>query len=473
MVRSREEFENYTNPLLEGLDNYDPKVMTQLLENHYFNSNRPADMSFNSEVLLEASEGTKYVEMDLYDKVLFPLIRKAWPQLAANYAVSTQAMNGPTGLIRFLNIYRDPDSGSITEVPLIANSTFSQPTTTNTSVSLVSGQIGYSAYITGSGTTAITPAPTVTYVDSTGSNDFSVVCDHNGDFNVPSICAGHIEYDTAKYFIVFQDAPGTGDTLTVSWQAYSGSMTPNNVKVKLEEQSVTAGIRKLGVEWEFEAQHNLASMHDVNLATELVDALSKEVAQEIDMELLQMVFDNVSASNSFDLDYTGSPWEVTPRDWYEMAMLEVGKLASYIYENTRRGTGNVLIGSPKVSAVFKGMNNYKAKDATVNASPYNVGSLVGGAMGTVQNQYTMVESLAMTTISENDVIVLYKGNNIAEVGGIYAPYIPVQLTPIIYNSTTGQPKRIMHTMYAKKMINSYYYTKLTFNFPANWSVTEL
>jgi hypothetical protein len=55
-------------------------------------------------------------------------------------------------------------------------------------------------------------------------------------------------------------------------------------------------------------------------------------------------------------------------------------------------------------------------------------------------------------MTENVILLGYRGAQFLETGAVYAPYIPLIMTPLVYDPTNFTPRKGVMTRYAKKMV---------------------
>ena len=86
-----------------------------------------------------------------------------------------------------------------------------------------------------------------------------------------------------------------------------------------------------------------------------------------------------------------------------------------------------------------------------NKSQFAAGVQVAGQL---QNRFTVYKNPYMT---QNTVLVGFRGSNILETGAVYAPYVPLIMTPLVYDPSDFTPRKGVMTRYAKKMIRPEFY----------------
>ena len=61
---------------------------------------------------------------------------------------------------------------------------------------------------------------------------------------------------------------------------------------------------------------------------------------------------------------------------------------------------------------------------------------------------------------ENVILCGFRGSNFLETGAVYAPYVPMIMTPLVYDPQNFTPRKGVMTRYAKKMVRSEFYGKV-------------
>jgi len=293
---------------------------------------------------------------------------------------------------------------------------------------------------------------------------------------------------TATTFsMVMADLEQTGDsigaTLTVpSFESDFGS-TPSpaipEIDIKIESIAITANTRKLRARWSPELAQDLNAYHSLDAEVELTSILSEQVALEIDREILLDLLSQANGANlywsrapgNFVNKVTGSPVSLasslsvgphftgTVREWYETLIETIIDCANTIHRKTLRGSANFIVTGPDVSTVLEASVLYKPKytmdgDGQVK-TPFSIGA---EAVGTLSNRFTMYKD---PYFPRNKILVGYKGGSYLETGYVYAPYVPLIVTPTIFAPEDFTPRRGVMTRYGKKMVRSDFFGTIT------------
>jgi hypothetical protein len=272
-------------------------------------------------------------------------------------------------------------------------------------------------------------------------------------------------------------------TLTIpSFESNFGA-TPSpiipEIDIKIESIPVTATTRKLRARWSPELAQDLNAYHSMDAEVELTQILSEQIALEIDREILNDLLTEARGANYFwsrapgrfvnktngteisrgDTLSPGPAFTGTVREWYETLIETIIDVANEIHRKTLRGSANFIVVSPDVATVLEASVMYKP-----NYSIDGQGQ-VGGAMsigaspiGTLSNRFTVYKD---PYFPRNKVLVGYKGGSYLETGYVYAPYVPLIVTPTIFAPEDFTPRKGVMTRYGKKMVRADFYGTVT------------
>ncbi len=243
------------------------------------------------------------------------------------------------------------------------------------------------------------------------------------------------------------------------------------VSFKLTDVTVATEERKLRATWSPELAQDVAAFHNIDAEAELTAILSEQIAAEIDREILRDL--RKAAPWQLRWDYNG--WRrmngystnYTQKDWNQTLMTKINQISSQIHKSTLRGGASFIVVSAEVSAVLNDLEYFHVTDANSEAVQYSMGI---EKVGNLQGRYTVF----VDPYSPHDSIILgHKGDSLLDTGYIYAPYVPLQLTPTIYNPFNFAPVKGIMTRYAKKMVNNRYYGHIRVNGLQTWNINEL
>jgi hypothetical protein len=236
------------------------------------------------------------------------------------------------------------------------------------------------------------------------------------------------------------------------------------INVALKSEAIVAKTRKLKAQWTPEFAQDLNAYHSVDAEAELTGILSQYISMEIDLELLDMLIQNAfttdawSAVNNQGMDSTGIVasnlnFYNTQGGWFQTLGTKLQKVSNRIHQLTLRGGANFLVMSPTVATILESIPGFAA-DGTGEKLEYNFGIQ---KIGSLNSRYKVYKNPYMT---ENVILMGYKGAQFLECGAVFAPYVPLIMTPLLYDPNTFTPRKGLMTRYAKKMIRPDYYGKI-------------
>jgi hypothetical protein len=186
-----------------------------------------------------------------------------------------------------------------------------------------------------------------------------------------------------------------------------------------------------------------------------VEGWSAKVANDVTVSALTDA--NTTAAGSdvpqFTVAENATGVYYTKMSWYQTLGVKLQKVSNIIHQKTLRGGANWMVISPKMSTVLESIPGFAA-DSAGDSDKYNMGVQKVGA---INNRYTVYKNPYMT---ENVILMGYKGSQFLETGAVFAPYIPLIMTPLVYDPTSFTPRKGIMTRYAKKMVRPDFYGKV-------------
>ena len=258
-----------------------------------------------------------------------------------------------------------------------------------------------------------------------------------------------------------------GDFEDTVGSATTDSLAIPEVDLNLKSSAIVAKTRKLKAVWTPELAQDLNAYHSVDAEAELTSMLSEYISMEIDLEILDMLMSDAVTQDYWSVtpgeDYNGSgtnesAWDITTFygtrfEWYQTLLGKIQKVSNEIGRLTMRGGANFVVVSPKVATILESIPGYMTStDGTKNQFAAGVQSV-----GSLQNRWNVYKNPYMT---ENQILVGFRGSNFLETGAVYAPYVPLIMTPLVYDPSDFTPRKGVMTRYAKKMIRPEFYGKI-------------
>ena len=233
---------------------------------------------------------------------------------------------------------------------------------------------------------------------------------------------------------------------------------------------IVAKTRKLKAVWTPELAQDLNAYHSVDAEAELTAMLSEYISMEIDLEILDMLKANAndkterwSARPGYEYDSatslfaqsSGESNAYTKGTWFQTLGNKIQSVSNAIHQKTLRGGANFIVISPEVATIIESIPGY-VSDASgeASANQFAMGVQKVGVMG---NRFSVYKNPYM---QENVILVGFRGSNFLDTGALYAPYVPLIMTPLVYDPTNFTPRKGVMTRYAKKIVRPEFYGKV-------------
>ena len=248
------------------------------------------------------------------------------------------------------------------------------------------------------------------------------------------------------------------------------------IDIALKSEAIVAKTRKLKAVWTPELAQDLNAYHSVDAEAELTAMLSEYIAMEIDLEILDMLKANASAKTNywsakvgFEYDgvstgaagagpafteISGASNAYTKSAWYQTLGIKIQSVSNAIHQKTLRGGANFVVVSPETATIIESISGYVANTGDASANNYAMGVQ---AVGSINNRYTVYKNPYML---DNVCLIGFRGSNFLETGAVYAPYVPMIMTPLVYDPKNFTPRKGVMTRYAKKMVRPEFYGKV-------------
>ena len=497
--------------LLDGVErDYDKHGMAVLLENQA------------RQLIDEASRTGTSAGAEEWSGVALPLVRKIFGEIASKDFVSVQPMNLPSGLVFYLDFKYGTTKAGFTSGQSIYGVTNTAADASGGLYG--SGRFGYSinsqsVSILGSAVTLATwsdlnfnpslsesmgagriyelavATSSFTTPDSEGVKAFrlasltsaSTAVTLVAQFPAYATVAGafYLFYysassgqainsvTTASIYYNYQPAATSrGDyeqsTFTVPGPATTDDLQIPEINVAMNSVPIVAKTRKLKAIWTPEFAQDLQAYHSIDAEAELTSMLSEYVSMEIDLEILDMLIVNAltteywsaavgseySAVNSLFIASAASNSNAyTKMTWFQTLGTKLQKVSNKIHQKTMRGGANFLVCSPEVATILESIPGFAA-DTDGDKQKFAMGVQ---KIGAIHNRYNVYKNPYML---DNIILMGFRGTQFLETGAVYAPYVPLITTPLIYDPQNFTPRKGVMTRYAKKIVRPEFYGKV-------------
>ena len=335
------------------------------------------------------------------------------------------------------------------------------------------GKEGTSVFEQGEGV----PFRVVTMKYGKGLVDYGNICDAQGKM--------YIELDLAKpcaeanktidgYIGVSADALKDVADFQIAWAQYDSlelETEIGEVSFKLDSVTVSVEERKLRATWSPELAQDVAAFHNIDAEAELTAILSEQIAAEIDREILRDLRKAAPWQARWDVNgwrrMSAFSTNYTQKDWNQELITKINQISAQIHKATLRGGANFIVVSSEISALFDNLEYFHVSDASAESDQYNMGI---ERVGSLSGRYQVYRDPYSPAWS---IIIGHKGKSLLDTGYIYAPYVPMQLTPTMYNPMNFAPIKGIITRYAKKLVNNKFYGSVRVDGLTTWSTQEL
>jgi len=493
--------------LLEGLGETDSNNMAIMLENQA--KQLVTENSTTSTVNNTFTVGTG----ENWAGIALPLVRKVFGQIVAKEFVSVQPMNLPSGLVFYLDFQYGTNKAPFSAgSSLYGNTGSNYPFATPSAAGGLYGAGRFSYTINTTSSTAAAASGSTTWAtfnfDSNYSSSFgqyktlTVTLPSSTDFEavrsfVPYSGSAQLDYlpaftstnGSAVTFVVtgstvIAAAPtilvshslATADNKRGDFEDGNTQLNADNnpisipeINVKMQSQAIVAKTRKLKAVWTPEYAQDLSAYQNIDAEAELTNIMSEYISMEIDLEILDMLIQDAaagteywSAVNNTVINSGGTAFETlssgyynTQGGWFQTLGTKVQKLSNKIHQLTLRGGANFLVCSPTVATIFESIPGFAANsngDAAQMQYAFGVQKV-----GSLNSRYNIYKNPYMT---ENTILLGFRGSQFLEAGAVFAPYIPLVMTPLVYDPDTFTPRKGLLTRYAKKMLRPEFYAKI-------------
>ena len=241
------------------------------------------------------------------------------------------------------------------------------------------------------------------------------------------------------------------------------------ININMRSEAIVAKTKKLKAVWTPEFAQDLNAYQALDAEAEVTNIMSEYISLEIDLEILDMLIEDAaagteywSALNNEVINATGTAFTTstsgfynTQGQWFQTLGTKMQKLSNRIHQLTLRGGANFLVCSPTVATIIESIPGFASNsDGNVTKAEYAFGVQKAGQLN---SRYTVYKNPYMT---ENTILMGFRGTQFLEAGAVFAPYVPLIMTPLIYDPNTFVPRKGLLTRYAKKMLRPEFFGKI-------------
>ena len=449
--------------------------------------------------------------------ISLPLVRKIFGGMASKEFVSVQPLKQPAGLVFFLDFQYGTTKPPFTSGNSIygdrgGNTPFGN---TNTGGVYGVGRFAYTTNDTASVGTATTSSAAATWADgnfdgnysaSLAAGQYEIVTfptsslSANFDANAVrsfSLVTGSITGDiqvsawtsisgaNLRFIVSGSQVPVQGSDVTVTYtlqpidssrgdfedgnntlNADNTPITIPQINIQMSSSPIAVKTKKLKAVWTPEFTQDLNAYQNLNAESEVTSVISDYITLEIDLEMIEMLFQNASAGTEYwsavnnagiNAGATGFTETLgfynSQGQWFQTIGTKIQKLSNSIYQKTLRGGANFLVCAPALGTVLEAIPGFASTgDGDVSKQTYAFGiakggTLSGGSLKIYKNPHQL----------ESQALLGFRGSQFLESGAVFAPYIPLIMTPLVYDPDTYTPSKGLLTRFGKKMLRPEFY----------------
>lgn len=486
--------------LLEGLNKqYEKDNMARLLENQVKFIMSEANVT-GTGGSFQPGQGEQWAGIAL------PLVRKVFAEFSAQDFVSVQPMNLPSGLVFYLDFKYGTDTAGFGD----GDNMYGNVSTYNSKMGVDeapsgglygAGRFGYSinsASVVFEGDPEVAVSSSIDFNDELNTGDFQVFNVNLGSTSFDKeavrsfrLLSGSVDVTTnpeftkrngdVVSFTVSTEAVASGSVITGS-VLFSNQPADNargdfedgtsagdpikipEIEIELGSEGIIAKTRKLKAKYTPEFAQDLNAYHSIDAEAELTSLLSDYISMEIDLEILDMLIQNAVTTERWSAEnnkiFRNGAWTTDTSDfyntqgqWFQTLGTKMQKVSNKIHQKTLRGGANFAVVSPDVATILESIPGYAA-DTDGDKMDFAMGVQ---KVGTLNSRFRIYKNPYML---ENTILLGFRGSQFLEAGAVYAPYIPLIMTPLVYDPETFTPRKGLMTRYAKKMVRPEYYGRI-------------
>ena len=245
------------------------------------------------------------------------------------------------------------------------------------------------------------------------------------------------------------------------------------INIQMQSQAIVAKTKKLKAVWTPEFAQDLNAYQALDAEAEVTNIMSEYISLEIDLEILEMLIEDASAGTEYWSALNNQTISTPPTSttvpttsannifyntqgqWFQTLGTKMQKLSNKIHQLTLRGGANFLVTSPTVATIIESIPGFASNsDGDASKMEYAFGVQKAGQLN---SRYTVYKNPYM---QENVILMGFRGTQFLEAGAVFAPYVPLIMTPLIYDPNTFTPRKGLLTRYAKKMLRPEFYGKI-------------
>jgi hypothetical protein len=519
-----EQLVNKWSWMMESIEDKDQRTNTAiLLENTYDKmvelGQIPSDwldkVLNEEEELNEAPVTSSAVGTNLIPRVMFPMIRRVFPNLIANQLVSVQPITAPTGVIYYINYTYSDSKGEITAGDEYSGNFLNHdnftanngpgfarfysanrlgvvvgtPDTTqivdagaiknlgaffkwNSKADIDADITGIEAFVKGRGISL----SFATFYDSTNATDTAPTMSTDVALVYNTTTGNSTIYFNQASTEPLQSLAGAGAEIMI-YILYNqeGSAKLPEMQFNIGSDTVNTVERKLKVRWTKESEQDMKAYHKIDVESELVKVASMEMNYEVDREVIQFIDQNVIPELKFQHDWQGDAANTTGSydhtknntqgnylDRHRALAQKIYQASSVVAQYNRIGACSWAVVSPQVGALLTMLPDFKGQISGNDMKVFEAGMLATGLKVYVDPNRGVAPAPTVAALApgaspafaptDDDILMGYKSTNMTYGAGVvYSPYT-TWMSNTIFDPDNFNAIRGFFNRYALKLV---------------------
>lgn len=425
------------------------------------------DMKISYNILMENTrrqllrEQTTSYNLSPVVQTVLGLVKRLFPKLIAPELVSVQPLKSVRGTVKYLKAYYYDENNNKIELPNLGqgvpSATLSKPK--------VQGQVN--TQIASGGTSVVADLSNISGNLSQGSITVAVdglgtATDDGKGHLVGEQVAGFIDYTNKKVTVVVKDQVSANTNVTVAQFTDDFEMNRKLTRIffSVSNEELEQKYRKLDATWTYEAEdYQATDEFGLNMKDVVFDTTTNIISSEINAEIIGDLLSGADTTQTWDYQNpAGGVSNLQFRDtesFFRSLTYVINTVSQKMATKIKQSAPNYIVVSPAMqSLIVDGFNTVNNSGTKLN-DDFGLGGYTYA--GTLLNKYNMYVT---PSISDNQILVGYKGKTLVESGYVYSPFVPITAKPLTYETVPGL---LLMTAYQKKMYMPFYYGAITVN----------
>ena len=380
---------------------------------------------------------------------VFPLITSVYASLISTELFSVQPMEGPYGLIFFMELRASRTKGSTTAGQTVQSAITGHAPATGYTSELIDREVvgtGNATLDDFTATLGWKPIRPFTVQVTAGA----VVGTDDGAGSIAGTgVTGTIDYDTGAIVLAYTVPPAADVAVEVKYRyVMEGNVLRPSYNLHFSKTQVEALPHSLETAWSVESEQDLSAVHGMDAQPIIYGKIGEQLRFEIDRENINAIYEVAQSTDLGVFDYT-PPVGV---DFYRHQLTFVNMLTNVsnevFFETNGQIHPNWLVCGVDIASTIESLPNFD----NAGAGTTDKGVVFSGKIG----RWSVYKD---PWLPRDRAILGYKGESWLEAGFAFCPYIPLWRSPQV--TLTDLNRRVgMMSRFGRKLINRHHYRQL-------------